>query len=433
MTLYDCLYLSAAPLVLPVIGYKRIRRGKYRESVPGMLGRGAQWDSLRSLPQGGIWIHAVSAGEVIAAKAVAPLLREAFPDMPLIASTTTETGQAAARRTLSEASGTFYYPLDLSWNVEKFLRQLRPKMVVLFEAELWPNFLLQATRSGCQVFLVNGRISEKTFARYQKFGGWMTRPLKQITAFCMQTDEDAKRLEQTIGGGEKIHVTGNCKFDVEFPTLKADEKKEWLQRLGMADANPIIVVGSTHPGEEQIVLKSFREVQAKHPQAAMILAPRHPERFGEVAELLRREGVQFTRASEAGNSALPAAPVVLFDVMGQLARAYGLGNLAVVAGSFVPIGGHNLLEATAHEIPVIYGPFMNRQPDMLRLVGQTGGGVQCDGNSLGQTMLDLLADAELYSRVARRGRACIDENRGSAMEAVKIIRRYAAQHTMPIG
>ena len=434
MTRYDWLYLAAAPLVLPAVGYKRLTRGKYRESLPGMLGRGPQWGGPAIHQQGSLWIHSVSAGEVTAAKAVAPLLQQTFPHLPLIASTTTETGQAAAKRSLTEAEEVFYYPLDLSWNVAKFFRRFRPKAVVLLEAEIWPNFLRESDRNGTKVFLINGRVSERTYRRYQGIGRFMAEPLRQLTAFCMQTKEDAERLERTIGCPEKIFVTGNVKFDVEFPTLEAAEKEEWLRRLGLSHSSfithhsslpsPILVVGSTHPGEEEIVLDAFARVKAAFPQASMILAPRHPERFNEVGDLLQKRNIPFSRASQAASGNLEPRDVVLFDVMGQLARAYGLGDVAIVGGSFVPIGGHNLLEANAHSIPVVFGPHMHRQPDMLRLVGQQGGGIQVDGENLGATLIDLLRNPEKAAHYGTRGRQCIDENRGSAMKSVEIVRRF---------
>jgi len=194
--------------------------------------------------------------------------------------------------------------------------------------------------------------------------------------------------------------------------------------LGLSDAAPVLVVGSTHPGEEEIVLQAFEQVRAQYPHAAMVLAPRHPERFNAVAELLGRRGIAYARASEAEQGNLSPKPVVLFDVMGQLARAYGLGDLAIVGGSFVPIGGHNLLEANAHTIPVVFGPYMNRQPDILRLVGEQGGGMQCASEALGATVIDLLNNQERAQAMAQRGRECIDENRGSALKCVEIIKEF---------
>ncbi|MCX7011074.1 MAG: 3-deoxy-D-manno-octulosonic acid transferase, partial [Candidatus Sumerlaeota bacterium] len=219
MTRFDWLYLAASPLVLPVLGWRRLARGKYRESAAGMLGRGPQWKNPKAYPGGTVWMHAVSAGEVTAAKAVAPHLKSALPQWPLVASTVTETGQAAARRSLTEAEEVFYFPLDLSWNVRKFIARFRPRVAVLFEAELWPNFLLETTGAGAAVFLLNGRMSERSFARYRKLRTLLAPPLRRIRAFCMQTEDDAARVEEIVGRRDHVFVTGNCKFDADFPTL----------------------------------------------------------------------------------------------------------------------------------------------------------------------------------------------------------------------
>ena len=423
MSLYDWAYLAAAPFVLPVLGYRRLARGKYRESGPAMLGRGPQWIDPKPYPNGTIWMHAVSAGEVIAAKAVAAQLKCALPDWPLVASTITETGQAAARRTLNEAEEIFYFPLDLSWNVRRFIRRFQPRVAVLFEAELWPNFLLEADSAGARAFLLNGRVSERSFRRYRKVRPLIAGPIQRIRAFCMQTEADAARMEQIIGRRDNIFVTGNCKFDAEFPTLTPEERNDWRQRLGIDPQRPLIVAGSTHPGEEEIVLAAYGAARKACPDLALILAPRHPERFEAVAALLKRQGLAFRRAACAETA--PSPQVVLLDTMGQLAKAYGLGSIAVVGGSFVRIGGHNLLEAAAHSIPVVYGPHMRRQPDMLRLIGQGGGGLQVQPAALGKALAELLSNEPRRRDLGRRARQTLDENRGSAGKMVEIVRRYA--------
>jgi 3-deoxy-D-manno-octulosonic-acid transferase len=434
MTRYDLIYLGMMPAVLPVLAYRRLVRGKYRQSAAGMLGRGEFWrdpGSFKQYPQGSIWLHAVSAGEVVAAKAAAPELKQAFPDLPLVASTTTETGQAAARRLLDEAEETFYYPLDISWNVRKCLRRFRPRAIVLFEAELWPNFLTESAAAGAKIFVVNGRISERSLRRFRKLNraGWlhriMTRPLDGVAAFCMQTDEDAERLRQVVGPTDRVFVTGNCKFDTPYDVLDDAERRKWLERLGVDPERPVIVAGNTHEGEEEIILEAFDQVRASRPDTALLLAPRHPERFDQTADLLRRRGLSFRRstAPEAGGDEPPQ--VVLLDTMGQLAKAYGLGLAAVVGGSFTPVGGHNLLEAAAHAIPVIYGPHMHRQPDILRLVGGSGGGLQLQPEDLGRTLLDLLGDDDRRRDLGLKAQRALEENRGSARRAVEIVKRFS--------
>ncbi len=425
MTRYDLLYLASSPLFLPVLAYRKMRRGKYKKSAAGMMGKGEQWASPSSYPSGTIWVHAVSAGEVVAVKAAMPELRKAFPGYPLVASTTTETGQENARRMLADADEVFYYPIDLSWNVRKFLRRFNPRIVTLFEAELWPNFLLQADQAGAKVFLLNGRMSKRSYRRYLRMKRFLARPLGTIKAFCMQSQGDAERIAEIVGGDERVFVTGDCKFDFDFRVLTAEEKAAWRNELGLREDRPVIVAGSTHPGEEKIVLDAFVAARKEHSGAALILAPRHPERFNEAASLLDSKGFTVRRATQATESS-STPDVVLLDTMGQLDRAYGLGKIAIVGGSFVPVGGHNLMEAAAHSIPVLYGPHMHRQPDMLRILGSGEGGMQLKPGELGTALCELLGSDERREEIGQQARKSLDANRGVARKMVDIVSRYAA-------
>ncbi len=390
-----------------------------------MLGLGAAWKNGASYPEGTLWAHAVSAGEVVAAKAAAPLLAEAYPQWPLVASTVTETGQAAARRMLVEARETFYFPADFSWNVRRFLRRFNPRIVALFEAELWPNFLIHASNAGAAIFLLNGRVSVRSHRRYMRFRQWIAPPIRRISAFCMQSQGDAARMAEILGGDRAIHVTGDCKFDVDFPVLAPPERARWREELGLDESRPVLVAGSTHPGEEETILAAFEEARRAVPDAALILCPRHPERFGEAAALLERRGLRTRRASRS--EAVESPDAVLLDTMGQLARAYGLGEIAIVGGSFAPIGGHNLLEAAAHCVPVIYGPHMHRQPDMLRLFGERDAGLQPAPERLGELLAALLRDPQRRNEMGRRARSVIDGNRGAARRMLDIVRECMAR------
>jgi 3-deoxy-D-manno-octulosonic-acid transferase len=425
MTKYDWIYLASTPLTLPVLAYRRLRRGKYTESAAGMLGKGEQWADPSSYPGGTVWAHAVSAGEVVAVKAAARELRKAFPDYPLVASTTTETGQDNARRILTEASEIFYFPLDLSWNVRKFLRRFNPRIVTLFEAELWPNFLLESTQADAKVFLLNGRMSERSYRRYLRLKRFLSRPFQTVSAFCMQSQGDAERIAEIVGSDEHVFVTGDCKFDFDFRVLTGAERTAWLAELGLSEDRPVIVAGSTHPSEEEIVLDAFDAARKTHPGAALILAPRHPERFNEAAALLAGRGYAVRRSSQSDESST-APDVVLLDTMGQLDRAYGLGTIAIVGGSFVPVGGHNLMEAAAHSIPVLYGPHMHRQPDMLRILGAGEGGWQLAPSELGQALRELLGSDGRRAEMGLQARKSLDANRGVAKKMVEIVSRHAA-------
>lgn len=422
LTRYDAAYLAASPVAVPWLAWRWARRRKYRQSASGMLGAGLPEGAAGSaFAKGSVWVHAVSVGEVAAARAVMPGLRGLFPSLPFVLSTVTETGQEAARRTLPDVDAHTYFPLDFSWNVRRFLDAYRPRVIVLLEAEIWPNFLTLAAGSGARIFLLNARMSDRSFPRYRAARGLARPILDSITGFCAQTELDAERFAELGVPPNRLRVTGNCKFDLDIPTLTGDERTADRGALGIPESAPVIVAGSTHEGEEELILEAFRSVRAELPGATLILAPRHPERFGVAAELARKAGFQTTLASASPNG---VPQVVVLDKMGVLARTYGLADVAIVAGSFCPTGGHNLLEAAAHGIPVVYGPDMHSQRELARLFAAAGAGRQVQPSALAPTLLELLRNPELRRAEGGKCRAVLDQNQGSAARCIEAVRLW---------
>lgn len=413
---FDLAYCAAIPALVPYLAWRRFVRGKYTESAAGMMGC-----RLPDAPPpgGSLWLHAVSVGEVAAARAVGPGLRALLPELGLVVSTVTETGQAAARRAFPDARTT-YFPLDFSPLVRRFQSAFDPRVFVLMETELWPNFLAEAHRRGTRCFMLNAKLSDRSFPRYRRLRGVLAPAFGALDGICTQTDVDAERFA-TLGIPEaRIQVVGNCKFDLPTEPLTADERAALARDFGMGDGR-WIVAGSTHPGEETLLLDALAEVRRTHATARLLLCPRHPERFDEVARLVRERGWTGARASEGGH---PAADVIVLDRMGVLARAYGLGEIVVGGGSFTPIGGHNLLEAAAHGLPVVFGPHMHAQREIMRLMREQNAGVQTAPEALAGELTRLLGDAPARAEQARRGLRVVESNRGSAARGVAAIARW---------
>jgi len=441
-TLFDFAYLAATPVLLPPLLYRRFVLNKYRESLPGMLGRRLGESGMTESPAESTpnrktsavphravtaWLHAVSVGETVAAGAVMRRLHERCPDWRFLASTVTETGQNKARQSLHHASEVFYYPLDFSWIVRRFFTHYQPDLCIIHETELWPNFLLEARRRGIPVFLANGKLRPRSVRHYAQVRAFLAKPFSAFSAFCMQTEADAERLRVLGVPEHRIHVTGNCKFDVPGDPLSESERIDWLRRLGWRDDASVVVAGSTHPGEEEVVLDGFLALRDRFPAARLLLAPRHPERFGAAAEMVEERGWSLWRVSRGDFNAdekgiKEGGPdVVLLDTIGQLARAYGLGRVALCAGSWSNIGGHNLLEAAVHAVPVVRGPNMQNQPEIVRILGPEQGGLMVESDQLGQCLIDLFENEERRVELGRRAAEAVEQNRGAAARTVEII------------
>ncbi|MCE5230029.1 3-deoxy-D-manno-octulosonic acid transferase [bacterium] len=425
-TRFDLIYSLSVPVLVPYLAWRRLSRGKYTESAGGMLGR--RLPDGAPFADGSLWVHAVSVGEIAAARAVVPGLRELAPELPLVVSTITETGQASARQAFPDAALT-YFPADFSANVRRFQNVFNPKIFVLLETELWPNFLAMAAARGTRCYMLNGKLSDRSFPRYRRFRKFLAPALGALGGVCAQTDEDARRFEALGIDPAHIRVTGNCKFDLAQKPLTDPERRALAVELGLTASRRWIVAGSTHPGEETAILAAYsrliRDSALSTQGAGLLLCPRHPERFDEVVRLCEQAGLRTARASAPDPSSDPE--VVVLDRMGVLARAYGLGDIAIVAGSFCPIGGHNLLEAAAHRVPVVYGPDMHSQRELDRLFRQARAGIQVRADELAAKLAQLMADDALRRAEGEKAHAVLERNQGSAARAIAALSEWLGQ------
>jgi 3-deoxy-D-manno-octulosonic-acid transferase len=392
-SLYSFLYsvvLAVGMLTsLPYWLYQMARHGKYRNGLAERLGRSPARLRLPGAEEPVIWVHAVSVGEVLAIAGLVEELLRRFPGHRILISTTTDSGQALARQRFGGTS-VFYFPLDFAFAIRRYLRALRPRLVVVAETEFWPNFLRLAHASGARVAVVNARISDRSWPGYRRFRRLLRRLLANVDLFLAQTHEDAARLQDIGASPDRVRVTGNLKFDIPAPAPPAIV--ESLRKSIMASAaGPVLVCGSTMDGEEPLLLKAFENLLVQHPRAVMILAPRRPERFAMVAALLEQMSIHFHKRSEWNGESLTGG-VVLLDTIGELAALYALADVAFVGGSLVPHGGHNIIEPALHGVATVVGNHTEnfrdivslfRSRDAVRIVGPA---------ELPLVLLELLAD-----------------------------------------
>ena len=412
--IYSALLAVVLALTLPYWLIQMLRHGKYREGLSQRLGQLPP--HLRSLPQSPtIWIHAVSVGEVLAISGVVQQLRQRLSDYRVLVSTTTATGQKLARTRFGDDS-VFYFPLDFGFAIQPYLSALRPKLVILAETEFWPNFLHRSKTQGASVAVINARISDRSLPGYLRVRRWLTRVLENVDLFLSQTEEDQNRLIKIGADRNRVRVSGNLKFDVTPPPAPA-VVESLRQNFIESGAGPILVCGSTLETEEALLLSAFRNVLASHPKAVMILAPRHPERFPEVAALLESVGMRFWRRSLWSGEPIVGG-VLLVDTIGELASLYQLGTVAFVGGSLVQRGGHNIIEPAWYGVPVIIGNHYENFRDIVELF-QRHSAVRVVGPAeLPLVFMELISDETARSSMARRGTQALASQRGATERTV---------------
>jgi 3-deoxy-D-manno-octulosonic-acid transferase len=419
--IYSLLLAFALIISLPYWLLQMRTSGKYKEGLFERLGKVPE--RLRHASAKSIWVHAVSVGEVLAVADLVDKLRAVFPQHRIVISTVTATGQRLARKRLGEES-VFYFPLDFSFAIRNYMRAIKPDLVVIAETEFWPNFLRLVRASGTRVAIVNARISDRSLPGYGRIKFILRRVLKNVDLFLAQTDEDARRLRAIGAPGDLIHVTGNLKFDAGAPSVSpiVTSLRSMLQRT---KSGPVIVCGSTVDGEERLLIRAFENVRASYPRAGMILAPRHPERFGEVAALLQELGVHFWKRSLWSGEAL-AGGVLLVDTIGELASLYALADIAFVGGSLVPRGGHNILEAAQHGVPIIVGNHTENFRDIVGLF-QSQNAVRIVGPAeLPLAFLELLANDEERRALGRRALETLQFQKGATEKTLHLLKELLA-------
>jgi 3-deoxy-D-manno-octulosonic-acid transferase len=350
-------------LSLPYWLLQMLRHGKYRKGLRERLGKVPSRLLQNQKPI--IWVHAVSVGEVIAIAGVVERLRQSYPQMRVVVSTTTDTGQRVACQRFGPEH-VFYFPLDFEFAIRPYLHALHPKLIVIAETEFWPNFLRLAKKSGAKIAVVNARISDRSLPGYRHVRRWLRRILSNVDLFLAQGEEDQRRLTDIGAVPERIQVAGNLKFDLSVPQ-PTPLVRDLQAAFASAESWPIVVCGSTTEGEELVLLRAFEVVLAQYPRAVMILAPRHPERFEHVSDILHDLSIRHWLRSQWNPEWTLAGGVFLLDSIGDLAAMYALATIAFVGGSLALKGGHNILEAAVHGVPIVVGPHTENFRDIINL------------------------------------------------------------------
>ena len=382
---YSLLLACGLLLSLPWWIFQMLRSGKYRAGVSERLGMVPERIRRTARP-GAIWVHAVSVGEVLAVTNLIRELQKANPDHQVFISTTTQTGQYLARARFGEDKA-FFLPLDSGVSIRPYLRAFKPRMLVLAETEFWPNLLHLIKKRGAAIAAVNARISDRSFPRYRKFRWFFSRVLQPVDIFLAQTEEDARRLIALGAPASRVQVSGNLKFDIR-PGATAALVEDLRRTIPVG--TPVIVCGSTAEGEEEILLGAFRDCRQKYPDAVMVLAPRHPERFDQVADLISSLQLPLVRRTAWVAPRPVSGTVFLLDSIGELASAYSLGDVAFVGGSLVPVGGHNILEPAQHGVAIMTGAHTFNFREIIRIFVETDAVTTVGPENLSQELMALL-------------------------------------------
>jgi len=426
---YTALLLAYLLAVLPATAYGVWFRGKEPGSLRERFGRlpAAVNPDLRP----SIWVHAVSVGEALAARPLLRGLRAAYPGHRLVVSTTTATGQRVVRGFGRDVDAVCYAPFDFPPCVSGALDRIAPALLLVVDTEIWPNLLRACRRRGVGTLVVNGRLSDRSFRRYRLAGGWMGRVLGDVGRICAQTEEWGRRFVALGADPARVTVTGSLKFDAvgHSPTGSgsgvagvppagsqpdAGGRDSLRAAFAFARSRPVLIAASTLRGEEAPVLRAFDRVRRAAPDALLVVAPRHPERFDEVRGIAERAGRRVVMRSDLGPGAEPGAEVVILNTLGELGRLFDIASVVFVGGSLVPAGGHNLIEPAAFGRAIVVGPHMENFAGVTREFVSRGAAIQVrDARELEDTLPDLMQDGPRRLRLGTAARAVVDANRGA--------------------
>ncbi|WIV88471.1 lipid IV(A) 3-deoxy-D-manno-octulosonic acid transferase [Proteus appendicitidis] len=415
------LYQVLLYLIQPLIWLRLLLRSRKAPAYRKRWGERYGFCKGKVVPQG-ILLHSVSVGETLAAVPLVRALRHHYPDLPITVTTMTPTGSERVRSAFGDDVYHVYLPYDLPGSVNRFLKTVDPKLVIIMETELWPNLISKLHQRKIPLIIANARLSERSAAGYQKLGSFVKTMLQKITLIAAQNQEDGERFIELGLKRSHLHVTGSLKFDISVtPELAARAvalRRQW------AAHRPVWIATSTHEGEESIILETHKKLLTQFPQLLLILVPRHPERFPKAEQLTREAGLKYTLRS---TDAVPDAQtqVVIGDTMGELMLLYGIADLAFVGGSLVERGGHNPLEAAAHAIPVIMGPHTFNFKNICAKLDQAEGLITVtDSESMATAIASLLNDEDYRRYYGHHAVEVLHENQGALLRLLTLLSPY---------
>lgn len=419
--LYNIIIHIAIIALLPYFFFKMLTARKYREGIPERFGF-VDKDKFKNLKGGkAVWVHAVSVGETKAVLPVLKLLKRRRPDVRVVFSTVTATGnRTASQEGKGLIDALIYFPLDLPWAVKRVSRMIKPAMFIVVEKEIWPNAFRTMYDMGAPVVIVNGTMSERSARRYARFSFLFKDVFSRVSLFLGRTDGDLEKAMLAGVNAQRASVSGNIKFDLSPSLMDSQFVSKLKEAIGVAPGTKVITAGSTHPGEEEMLLEAFRELAPEFGPLKLVIAPRHPERFAEVEGIIKKAGIPFARRSKGGR-----ADVILLDSIGELMTVYSFSDIAVVGGSLVPgIGGHNLLEPAYFGKPVVYGGHLTTYLGMAELLEKEGGGIRAaNQNELTEALRSLLSNELFMKRTGANAKKVVEENRGAAERTAAAIEK----------
>jgi 3-deoxy-D-manno-octulosonic-acid transferase len=381
--------------------------------------------------RGTLWVHAASVGEVLCSIPLVKRMKEEYPKRSIVLTTMTVTGKETAETKVPEAEGVLLFPIDQPILLRRIIRKIRPGLLLIAETELWPNLLRVCGKRNIPILLFNGRISDRSFRRYRFLRFFFRTCLKYVSIFLMQSEKDRERIIDIGGPRGRTRVTGNIKFDQEPPAIPEAEKTALIRSLRLKGGEKVLIGGSTHPGEEEILCSLFKSLKKTHPDLFLILAPRHLNRLEEVGKILDQESLSWVKRTSllpgrnppSGQEERPG--VLLLDTMGELVIFYSLGTVVFIGGSLVPVGGHNPIEPLFYRKCVVFGPHMFNFTEITsRLVG-AGGALQVKGaEEFASRCKDLLSDERRCNEIGEKGYRFLLEHRGATERSMKEIRPF---------
>ena len=421
--LYNLAAILIVTIIIPIFVLRATRERGFIERIKQSFGFYPQETIDKVAGKNAIWVHAASVGEIVATSPLVREFRKVFPDSPILVSVVTTGGYEMAHRIIKDADAIIYFPLDLPFLASRVVGRIRPRVFLPVETELWPNFLKKAKQLDVPVMMVNGRISDRSVKQYKYLFGMLREMIGTVKCFAMQSSIDADYIMRLGAPRELVTVTGNTKFDQAYTSVSAEERAALIEELGLSGASRIMIAGSTHRGEEELVLAAFKAVREKDPGVRLIIAPREVLRTLEVEHLCRKAGFTVTTRKELQKGdAARGEDIVILDTVGELGRVYGLGDVIYIGGSLIPHGGHNILEPAAHGKAIIVGNQMFNFKDIHALFRNRNAVVTVtNGEELTRETLRLFGDAAERARLEAETLAIINENKGASEKSARIL------------